>query len=206
MKLYYLPGTSSLFPHIVLFESGLSFATVRVNGRTKTLEDGGDYRAVNPLGYVPALQVEDGSVLTETVAIAQYVADRVPAMKLAPPNGTFDRARLQSWLNFISSEMHLGCFCPLFDGEIPLPVKAIFRRRLDSRLAHVEQHLLQRTYLLGDDFSIADAYLFVVSNWARSVELDLSPYPGILALRKRVGTRPAAQVAMRSENLITGCR
>jgi glutathione S-transferase len=199
MKLYYLPGASSLFPHIILVESGLCFDAVKVDECTKTLDDGSDYRAVNPLGYVPALQLEDGSVLTEAASIAQYVADRVPAKKLAPPNGTLARAKLQSWLNFISSEMQLGCFCPLFDREIPLAVKAIFRRRLDSRLAHVEQHLLQKAYLLGNDFSIADVYLFVVSNWARSVEVDLSPYPGILALRKRVGIRPAAREAMRKE-------
>jgi glutathione S-transferase len=136
------------------------------------------------------------------VAIAQYVCDQVPAKNLAPPNGTFDRAKLQSWLNFISSELQLGCFCPLFDREIPDAVKATFRRRLDSRLAYVEQHLLGSAYLLGNEFSIADVYLFVVSNWARSVGLDLSPYPSMLALRKRVGARPAVQQAMRKENLI----
>jgi glutathione S-transferase len=201
MKLYYLPGASSLFPHIVLIEAGLLFDAVKVDERTKALDGGGDYRAVNPLGYVPALQLEDGSVLTEAAAIAQYVADRVPERNLAPPNGTLARAKLQSWLNFIASEVQVGCFCPLFDREIPTAVKAIFRRRLDSRLAHVEQHLLQKAYLLGDDFSIADVYLFVVSKWARSVELDLSPYPGILALRKRIGTRPATQEAMSRENL-----
>jgi glutathione S-transferase len=203
MKLYYQPGASSLFPHIVLVETGLVFDAVKVDERTKTLDDGGDYRTVNPLGYVPALQLEDGSVLTEAAAIAQYVADRVPARKLAPPNGTLARAKLQSWLNFISSEVQLGCFCPLSDREIPRSVKVVFRRRLDSRLAHVEQHLLQNAYLLGDDFSIADVYLFVVSNWARSVELDLSPYPSILALRKRVGRRTAVQEAMRRESLIS---
>jgi glutathione S-transferase len=202
MKLYYMPGASSLLPHIVLIESGLTFDIVRVDEHTKTMDGGGDYRSVNPLGYVPALQLEDGSVLTEAASIAQYACDQVPARKLAPPTGTLDRARMQSWLNFISSEMQLGCFCPLFDREIPTDVKAIFRRRLDSRLAHVERHLVERAYLLGSDFSIADVYLFVVSNWARSVDIDLSPYPRILALRKRVGARPAVQQAMRKENLI----
>jgi glutathione S-transferase len=203
MKLYYMPGASSLFPHIVLVESGLSFDAVKVHEHTKVTDGGGDYRSVNPLGYVPALQLEDGSVLlTEAASIAQYVADRVPTKMLAPPNGTLDRAMLQSWLNFISSELQLGCFCPLFDREIPDAVKATFRRRLDSRLAYVEQRLLGNAYLLGNEFSIADVYLFVVSNWARSVELDLSPYPSILALRKRVGARPAVQQAMRKEKLI----
>jgi glutathione S-transferase len=126
----------------------------------------------------------------------------MPAKNLAPPNGSIERAKLQSWLNFISSELQLGCFCPLFDREIPASVKVIFRRRLDSRLAYLEQHLLGNVYLLGNDFSIADVYLFVVSNWARSVKLDLSPYPHMLALRKRVGARPAVQQAMRMENLI----
>ena len=202
MKLYYLPGASSLFPHIVLVEAGLSFDAVKVDEHTKAVDGGGDYRSVNPLGYVPALQLGDGTVLTETAAIAQYVADQVPTKKLAPPNGSLDRAKLQSWLNFISSEMQLGCFCPLFDREIPVAVKAIFRRRLDSRLAHVEHHLVGNAYLVGNAFSIADVYLFVVSNWARSVNLDLSPYPNILALRKRIGARPAVQEAMRKENLI----
>lgn len=202
MKLYYLPGASSLFPHIVLAEAGLAFDVVKVDEHTKAIEGGGNYRSINPLGYVPALQLDDGTVLTETVAIAQYVSDRVPAKNLAPPNGTFQRAKLQSWLNFISSELQLGCFCPLFDREIPDAVKVNFRGRLDSRLAYLEQHLLRNAYLLGNDFSIADVYLFVVSNWARSVNLDLSPYPNILALRKRIGARPAVQEAMRKENLI----
>jgi len=202
MKLYYLPGASSLFPHIVLVEAGLSFDAVKVDEHTKAVDGGGDYRSVNPLGYVPALQLGDGTVLTETAAIAQYVADQVPTKKLAPPNGSLDRAKLQSWLNFISSEMQLGCFCPLFDRKIPEAVKPIFRRRLDSRLAHVEHHLVGNAYLVGNAFSIADVYLFVVSNWARSVNLDLSPYPNILALRKRIGARPAVQEAMRKENLI----
>ena len=202
MKLYYLPGASSLFPHIVLVEAGLPFDAIRVDEHTKAIDGGGDYRNINPLGYVPALQLEDGAVLTETVAIAQYVCDRVPAINLAPPNGTLQRAKLQSWLNFISSELQLGCFCPLFDREIPSAVKVIFRRRLNDRLTYLEQHLVENAYLLGNHVSIADVYLFVVSNWARGVELDLSPYPKLLALRKRVSLRPAVQQAMRKENLI----
>ena len=203
MKLYYMPGASSLLPHIVLVEAGLSFDAIKVDEHTKALEGGGDYRSVNPLGYVPALQLNDGTVLMEAAAVAQYVADRVPAKRLAPPNGTLARAKLQSWLNFISSEMQLGCFCPLFDREIPEAVKPIFRRRLASRLAYVEQHLAENTYLLGNDFSIGDVYLFVVSNWARPASLDLSPYLSLLALRKRVGARPAVQEVMRHENLIS---
>jgi glutathione S-transferase len=203
MMLYYMPGASSLLPHIVLVEAGLPFEAIKVDEHTKALEGGGDYRTVNPLGYVPALQLDDGTVLTEASAIAQYVADRAPAKGLAPPNGTLARARLQSWLNFIASEMQLGCFCPIFDRELPEAAKPIFRRRLGSRLAHLEQHLARNAYLLGNDFSIGDVYLFVVSNWARPAKLDLSPYPSLLALRKRVGARPAVQDVMKREALIS---
>jgi hypothetical protein len=136
MRLFYNPGTSSLLPHMVLNESGLAFQRIKVDEHTKMMETGGDYRTVNPLGYVPALHLDDGTVLTEAAAIAQYIADRVPAMRLAPPNGTLDRTKLQSWLNFISAEMQLGCFCPLFHPKIPESAKAIFRERLASRLAH----------------------------------------------------------------------
>lgn len=203
MKLYYVPGTSSLLPHIVLLEAGLRFDAIRVDEHTKALEGGGDYRAVYPLGYVPALRLDDGTVLTEAVAIAQYVADRVPDKGLAPANGTLARTTLQAWLNFICAELQVARFCPLLDREIPESVKPVFRRRLDNRLAHVERHLSGNVYLLGDDFSIADVYLFVVSNWARPTRVDLTPYPRLLALRMRVGTRPAVQGAMQREHLIS---
>lgn len=202
MKFFYSPGTSSLLPHIVLSESGLAFEAIRVDEHTKAMDKGGDYRTINPLGYVPALQLDDGTILTEGVSIVQYVADKVPAKRLAPPNGTLDRAKLQSWLNFFSAEVHVGCFCPLFHSEIPQAVKTIFRERLNSRLVHVENHLAGVEYLVGKDFSVADAYLFVVSNWARPANVDFSPYPNILSLRKRVGARPAVQAAMRAEGLI----
>jgi glutathione S-transferase len=201
MKLYYRPGRSSLLPHIVLVEAGLSFEAVRVD-KQKHLEGGGDFRKVNPLGYVPALQLDDGTILTEAVAIAQYIADRAPGQNLAPPNGTLGRVKLQSWLNFVSYEVQSGCFCPIFDQEIPEAVKPIFYRRLDTRLAHVEQHLANNAYLLGKDFSIADTYLFVVSNWAQPARFDLSQYPQLMAHRKRVGARPAVQDVMRRETLI----
>jgi len=202
MKLFYSPGTSSLLPHIALSESGLVFEAIRVDEHTKTLDDGGDYTTINPLGYVPALQLDDGTILTEAVSIVQYIADKVPAKRLAPPNGTLDRTKLQSWLNFFAAEVHVGCFCPLFHAEIPQSVKAIFRERLTSRLVHVEHHLAHAEYLVGKDFSIADAYLFVVSNWARPAKVDFSPYPNILRLRKSVGARPAVQAAMRTEGLL----
>jgi glutathione S-transferase len=203
MKLFYSPGTSSQVPHIVLCESGLVFEAIRVDEHTKAMDKGGDYRTINPLGYVPALQLDDGTILTEAVAIVQYIADRVPAKRLAPPNGTVERAKLQSWLNFFSAEVHVGCFCPLFDAALPPAAKTIFRERLNSRLAHVEHRLTEAEYLLGKEYSIADAYLFVVSNWARPANVDFSLYPNILSLRKRVGTRPAVQAAMRTEGLIS---
>ncbi len=202
MKFFYSPGTSSLLPHIVLSESGLVFEAIRVDEHTKVMDKGGDFRTINPLGYVPALQLDDDTILTEAVAIVQFIAGKVPVKRLAPPNGTLDRAKLQSRLNFFSAEVHVGCFCPLFHTEIPQVVKTIFRERLGSRLVHVEHHLAQAEYLMGKDFSVADAYLFVVSNWARSANVDLSPYPNILRLRKRVGARPAVQAAMRTEGLI----
>ena len=202
MKFFYSPGTSSLLPHIVLSESGLVFEATKVDEHTKAMDKGGDYRTINPLGYVPALQLDDGTILTEGVSIVQYLADKVPAKRLAPPNGTLDRAKLQAWLNFFSAEVHVGCFCPLFHAEIPDAVKAIFRERLTSRLVHVEHRLAGTEYLMGEDFSVADAYLFVVSNWARPANVDFSPYPNILRLRKRVGARPAVQAAMRTEGLI----
>ena len=201
MKLFYTPGTSSLFPHIALHEAGLAFKTIKVDEHTKLMEDGRDYRAVNPLGLVPALQLDDGTILTEGVAIAQHIADQVPAKQLAPPNLTLARTQLQSWLNFIASEMQMGCFCPLFHPTTSEPAKTVYRERLASRLGHVDQHLAQNQYMLGKDFSLADAYLFVVSNWSRLAKVDLAPYPYILGLHKRVSARPAVQAALRGEGL-----
>jgi glutathione S-transferase len=201
MKLYYAPGACSLSPHIVLHEAGLPFETVRTDTKTKTLPDGGDFRSVNPLGYVPLLELDDGTRLTEGPAIVQYIADRVPDRKLAPPAGTLERTRLHSWLNFISSEVHKS-FSPLFNPAIPEDVKVFFRGRLGDRFSHVEKHLAAgNDYLLGKEFSVADAYLFTVSNWASRVGVDLAPYPNLLAYRKRVGARPAVQAAMQAEGL-----
>jgi glutathione S-transferase len=202
MRLYYSPGASSLFPHIVLVEAGVPFDAIKIDEHAKVMEGGGDYRTINPLGYVPALQLDDGTVLTESAAIAQYVADQVPARTLAPPNGTLERTKLQSWLNFLSSEIHMGGFCPLFHPGIPTEAKQIFRERLADRLAHVDEQLAKNEYLMGTGLSLADIYLFVATNWARSVNVDLSPYPNLLALRKRVAARPGVQTTMKSEGLV----
>jgi glutathione S-transferase len=201
MKLYYSPGACSLSPHIVLNEAGLPFEKIKADTKTKVLPDGSDYRAVNPLGYVPLLELDDGTRITEGPAIVQYIADQVPAKKLAPPNGTMERVRLQTWLNFITSELHKG-FSPLFNPSMPDEAKKIFRERLGTRFAYVDKHLATNDYLMGKDFSVADAYAFVVSNWAGRVDVDLSQHANVLAWRKRVGARPAVQEAMKAEGLI----
>jgi glutathione S-transferase len=202
MKLFYAPGSSSLLPHIVLYEAGLPFTTVRIDEHTKDIEGGGDYRKVNPLGYVPALVLDDGTLLTEGAAIVQYIADRVPSKKLAPPNGTIERTKLQAWLNFFSSELHKGGFSPLFYKGMPEDGKNIFRARLAARFSYLDRHLGNNKYLMGCDYSVADAHFFVVSNWASWTKFDLSPYANVISFRKRIGARIAVQSAMEAESLI----
>ena len=191
LKLYYAPGTISLMPHVALLESGLSFVAVRVDEATKKMADGGDYRAINPLGYLPALVLDDGSVLLEAAAIAQYVADRDPSAKLAPPNGTVERARLQAWLNFLSSELHKGGLGPLFYTGLDERAKDVFRERLRARLAVVDRHLSTREYLLGKDCSIADIGLYAMTGWTARVGFDLGAYPNLIAHHARIADRDA---------------
>jgi glutathione S-transferase len=201
MKLYYMPGACSLSPHIILNEAGLSFEKIKVDGKTKAMDGGGDYRSVNPLGYVPLLELDDGTRISEGPAIVQWIADKVPDKKLAPASGTMERTKLQSWLNFVTSELHKG-FSPLFNPAMPEEAKKIFRERLGTRFAYLDKHFAGNDYLLGKDFSVADAYLFVVSNWAGRVDVDLSPHANVGAYRKRVGARPAVQAAMKAEGLV----
>jgi glutathione S-transferase len=202
MKLYYATGSSSLFPHIVLLESGLPFEPIKIDEHTKEIAGGGDYRGVNSLGTVPSLALDDGTLITEGAVIAQYIADLVPQKRLAPPNGAMERVRLQSWLNFISSDMHKGGFSPLFYKGIPEAGRDVFRARLKSRFTHIDQHLTASGYLLGDAYTIADAHLYVVSNRANWTNFDLSPYPSVLAFRERVGSRPAVIAALTTEGLV----
>jgi glutathione S-transferase len=202
MKLFYAPGSSSLLPHIVLHEAELPFEPIRINEHTKAISGGGDYRSVNPLGYVPALVLDDGTLLTEGAAIVQYVADLVPAKKLAPPNGTIERVKLQAWLNFFASELHKGGFSPLFYEGVPEEGRDVFRRRLKARFTHLDEHLSSNDYLLGRDYSVADAHFFAVSNWASWVNFDLSPYRAVLAYRQRIGSRPAVVAALKAERLV----
>ncbi len=200
LKLYYAPGVCSLSPHIVLKESGLPFETIKTDIKAKTTEGGGDYKKTNPLGYVPALALDDGTVLTEGPAIVQYIADQVPDKKLAPANGTLDRYKMQSWLNFMSSEMHKG-FSPLFNPAMPEEAKQIARDRLATRLAHLDTHFAKNNYLIGNDFSVPDAYCFTVLRWTAPTKIDLKPYPNVQAFMKRMQDRPAVQAAMKDEGL-----
>jgi glutathione S-transferase len=199
MKLYYAPGTISLMPHAALLESGLAFVAVRVDEASKKMADGGDYYAINPLGYVPALELDDGSVLLEAAAIAQYVADRDSTGKLAPPHGTIKRARLQAWLNFLSSEIHKGGLGPLFYPALDERAKDIFRERLRARFALVDEHLSRSDYLLGEDYSIADAGLYAMTGWTPRVDFEIRAYPNLIAHHARIANRDAIREVHRIE-------
>ena len=201
MKLYYSPGACSLSAHIALKESGLAFEALAAPTKTHKLADGTDYYSINPLGYVPLLELDDGTRLTEGPAIVQYISDQVPAKNLAPANGTLARYKLQSWLNFIGTELHAK-FGLLFSPATPDEIKSAIKERMATRLQWVEGELAGKQYLLGDTFSVADGYLFTVTNWARLVALDLAPFPNLVALRARVGARPAVVAAMTDEGLI----
>lgn len=201
MKLYYTPGACSLASHIVLCESGLPYTLERVDLRNKTIADGRDFLAINPLGYVPVLELNNGEMLTEGTAILFYLADRVPNSGLVPPAGEVARYRLLAWLNFIGSELHKN-FSPLFGKDTPAEYKAQVSARLATRFAHVDGVLAYSPYLADGTFTIADAYLFVVSNWAAIVGFDLTPYPHLLAFRERVAARPSVQRAMHEEGLL----
>ncbi len=201
MKLYYSPGACSLSPHITLHESGLKFEHVLAPTKTHKLEDGTDYYSINPLGYVPLLELDDGTRLTEGPAIVQYIADQVPGKQLAPANGTVARAQLQSWLNFIATELHKG-FGPLFNPATPTDYKPVVIDRLLSRLKWVDGELAGKSYLMGERFSVADPYLFTVTNWAPHVGVDISGLAHLAAFRARVAARPAVQAAMKEEGLL----
>ena len=201
MKLYYSPGACSLSPHIALQESGLPFEAIAAPTKTHLLPDGTDYYTINPLGYVPLLELDDGRRLREGPAIVQYIADQAPDKHLAPANGTFERYQLQEWLTFIGTEIH-KTFSPLFNPATPAEVKAASVERLGSRLKWVDGELAGKQYVMGDTFTVADGYLFTVTNWAKFVGLDLSGFAHLLAFRTRVGARPAVIAAMQAEGLI----
>jgi glutathione S-transferase len=201
MKLYFAPGACSLSPHIVAAEAGIPLELVKVDVATKTVARDGDFWDVNPKGYVPALVLEDGAVLTEGPAIVQYLADLAPAAALAPANGSFERVRLQETLNYLTSEIHKS-YSPLFRADVLPAVREERLAYLTKRYALIERQLEGRKYLSGDRFTVADAYLFTLTRWARAVKLDLSGFPNLEAFQKRVGSRKAVVEAMRAEGLI----
>ncbi|HEX4233315.1 MAG TPA: glutathione transferase GstA [Caldimonas sp.] len=201
MKLYYSPGACSLSPHIVLREAGLAFTPVLANTKTHKLEDGTDYYTINQKGYVPLLELDNGERLSEGPAIVQYIADQAPGKHLAPANGTMARYRLQEWLNFITSEIH-KTYSPLFNPATPDDYKTIAKTKLNDRYRWVDGQLEGKSYLTGESFSVADAYLFAVTNWAKFVGLDLAPYKNVGAFMTRVAARPAVQEAMKAEGLL----
>jgi glutathione S-transferase len=201
MKLYYSPGACSLSPHIVLHEAGLAFEPVLASTKTHKLQDGTDYYGINPKGYVPLLELDNGERLSEGPVIVQYIADQVPAKKLVPPAGTMARYRVQEWLNFITSELHKS-FSPLFTPGTPEETKTAYRNKLLDRFKWVDSQLAGKSYLMGDDFTVADAYLFVVAGWGKHVGVDLSGFAQLKTYLARVGARPAVQAAMKAEGLL----
>jgi len=201
MKLYYSPGACSLSPHIALREAGLSFDLMLASTKTKKLQDGSDFYAINSKGSVPVLELDNGERLTEGPAIVQYIADLAPAANLAPAAGSMARYRLQEWLNYITSELHKG-FSPLFNPATPEDYKPVARAALMARFTWVNAQLEGKQYLMGDQFTVADAYLFVVSNWGQYVGVDVSGFEHLVAFRARVAARPAVQEAMKAEGLV----
>ncbi len=202
MKLYYSPGACSLSPHIALHEAGLPFQAVMASTKTKKLADGTDYLTINAKGYVPLLELDSGERLTEGPAIVQYIADQAPASKLAPPAGTMARYRLMEWLNFTTSELHKG-FSPLFNPAITDEgTKKIYRDKLVERFAWVDGQLAGKTWVMGDDFTVADIYLFVVAGWSGYVGVDIAHLANLQAWKARVAARPAVQAAMKAEGLL----
>ena len=197
MKLYYSPGACSQAPHIVLREAGLAFDLAKVDLATKRLDTGEDYLAINPKGAVPALELDDGAILTENAVVLQYIADRAPAAALIPPFGTIARYRLLEWLNFIATELHKG-FAPLFHPSGREEERAA-RAALERRFAYLAAELADGPYLTGAGFTIADAYLFVVLRWARIFHIDLARWPPLAAFVARVGERPAVHAALHAE-------
>ncbi|MCC5795102.1 MAG: glutathione transferase GstA [Chromatiales bacterium] len=200
MKLYFSPAACSLAPHICLHEAGLAHTAEKVDMRKREVSDGRSYRSVNPKGYVPALELDDGQVLTEVAAIVQYIADLAPGSGLAPPPGDMARYRMQEWLSFIGTELHKG-FGPLVRPGAPEEFRASARNKLEGRLQLVAAELDSRDFLLGDRFSAADSYLYTVLSWAPFAKLDLSTWPRLERYVSEIGARPAVQAARKAEGL-----
>jgi glutathione S-transferase len=204
MKLYYATGTCSLSPHIVAREAGVHLDVERVDlGKNPhRTETGADFAEINPKGYVPALRLGDGALLTEGVAIVQYVADLAPGSGLAPAAGTFERYRLQEWLTFVSSELH-KMFSPwLFHPEHGELAQRVAREKIAQRLAFIERHLAGQEFLMGDRFTVGDAYCFTIVGWSKFARIDMAPYPGLRRYMDRIAARPKVREAMRAEGML----
>jgi glutathione S-transferase len=201
MKLYFSPGSCSLSPHIVLREAGLKFDLEQVNNQEKKTKSGVDYWSVNGKGQVPVLELDNGERLTEGAVIVQYLADQKPDAGLVPPAGTMQRVRVQEWLNFVASELH-KVYAPIFRPTTPDAYKALSKENLGKRLEWVNKQLAGKQYLMGDKFTVADAYLFTVLRWSQRIQLDLAPWPNVTAFMDRVAARPKVQETMKAEGLI----
>ncbi len=201
MKLYFAPGACSLSPHIVLREAGLNFDLEQVNNQEKKTKTGKDYWTINPKGQVPVLELDSGDRLTEGPVIVQYLADQRPSAGLIPPNGTMERVRVQEWLNFTTSELH-KTYGPIFRPTTPDEYKKISKENLGKRFDWLDQQLAGRQYLMGDRFTVADAYLFTVLRWSPRIEVDLARWPNLKAYVDRVAARPKVREAMQAEGLI----
>jgi glutathione S-transferase len=201
MKLYYTPGACSVSPHIALCEAGIPHEIDKVDLKEKKTSTGANYMAINPKGYIPALQLDNGELLVEGAVIVQYIADQKPESGLAPKAGTMERYRLQEWLTFISSELH-KTFSPLFNAAMPEEGKKIFRDRLAMRFGYVDKQLAGKDYLMGSKFCVADGYLYNMVRWARRVNLDLTAFPNVVAFEKRMEARPKVIEALKAEGLM----
>ena len=199
MKLYFSPDACSLSPHIVLRELGLPFTLVKVDNKAKKTADGSDFLAINPKGYVPVLELENGQRLTEGPAIVQYLADQKAAARLAPANGTFERYRLQEWLNFITSEIHKS-FSALFNDAMPDAAKQISKDKIAQRFGQIDKTLSKQDYLLGADLSVADIYLFVVTRWSKHFDIDLDRWPALAKFMQRIEQRASVKAALNVES------
>ena len=202
MKLFISPGSCSLSPHIALREAELPFELEKVDLRVKRTEHDQDYREINPKGYVPALLLDDGQLLTENAVIIQYIADQKPAKHLAPANGTMDRYRLQEWLGFIGGELHKSGFGPMFNPKATDEWKQVLKEGLAKRFDYLNEKLAAHNFLLGDNFTVADSYLFTIVRWSERMKIDLTPWPNLKAHFERIWARPAVQAALKAEGLI----
>jgi glutathione S-transferase len=198
MKLYFSPGACSLHPQIALREAGVPFELVRVNLGAHKLADGTDYYDINPKGYVPALELDDGARLTEGAVIVQYVADRNPSAKLLPPAGTLERLRVQEWLHFIGTEVHKQ-FSPLFNRQLPDEQRENQKRKIAGRFDLIEKQLQATTYLTGDTFTVADGYLYNMLRWTAGTGIDLARWPALKAYFERIDERPSVKAALEAE-------